>query len=72
MDKSNWNSKYITDIYGFRDPKRLKSADYITYDDNGNIIPLSQRDNFNLNNLNYGLIPAVGLGLYGLQQGLND
>ena len=33
----------------------LKSKDAITYDDAGNIIPLSQRDNFNVNDIRYSI-----------------
>lgn len=37
--------------------KNIKLADPITYDDAGNIIPLSKRDNFNISDIRYGLIP---------------
>lgn len=39
--------------------KQMKFADPITYDDAGKIIPLSQRDNFNIADLRYGIIPAL-------------
>lgn len=35
------------------DPKLIKSYDAITYDDYGNIIPLSMRDNFKINDIRY-------------------
>ncbi len=35
----------MADIYVVFDPKNVKSADPVTYDDNGNIIPLSERFN---------------------------
>lgn len=37
----------------FPDGYRLKLADAVTYDDNGNIVPLSKRDDFNLNDTRY-------------------
>lgn len=33
------------DVYAYFDPNNLKSADPVTYDDNGNVIPLSERFN---------------------------
>ncbi len=48
--------------------EQIKSADAITYDDNGVRIPLGERDNFNINDIRYGLLPFLGLGAaaYGL------
>lgn len=43
---------------------QLKLSDPITYDDSGNIIPLSKRDNFNNPDIRYGLIPFLGFGAY--------
>lgn len=41
----------------------LKLADAITYDDNGNIIPLSKRDDFNNSDIRYSwLLPTIGIG----------
>ena len=55
----------IDDI-AIRDTKLIKSADAITYDNAGNIIPLSKRDNFNINDIRYGLTPwAIGFGTLG-------
>ena len=39
----------------FFDPRAIKLADAITYDDKGNIIPLSQRDNPNNPDIRYSL-----------------
>lgn len=41
------------DIAILRNENRIKSADAITYDDDGNIIPLSQRFDFSRNDLRY-------------------
>lgn len=44
--------------------EQIKSADAVTYDDNGKIIPLSKRDNFNNPDLRYSwLIPTIPFGL---------
>ena len=40
-------------------PEQMKLAD-ITYDDTGNLIPLSQRFNWNLKDIRYGMIPLLG------------
>lgn len=43
---------------------QLKSADAVTYDDNGVRIPLGDRDNFNINDIRWLLIPtAAGLSI---------
>lgn len=47
------------------DNTKIKSANSVTYDDAGDIIPLSKRDNFNSSDIRYGLIP-IGLGGLGL------
>lgn len=48
-------------------PNQVKSADAVTYDDNGIRIPLGKRDNFSINDIRYGLLPFVaGLTGYGL------
>lgn len=42
------------------DGRKYKLADAITYDKDGNIIPISKRDNFKLNNINYSwLLPFL-------------
>lgn len=38
-------------------PNKIKLADAITYDNEGNIIPLSQRDNFGVNDIRYSWLP---------------
>ena len=40
-------------IYLFKEPSQAKSADIITYDDNDNIIPISQRFNENEEDMRY-------------------
>ena len=47
------------------DNTKIKSTNPVTYDDTGNIIPLSKRDNFNSSDIRYGFIP-IGLGGLGL------
>ena len=47
-----------------RNNNQIKLADAITYDDAGNIIPLSQRANFEVNDMRYALLPfGIGAGL---------
>lgn len=48
----------ITDVVSLR-PQNIKLADPITYDDFGNVIPLSKRDNFNISDIRYLLIPSL-------------
>lgn len=50
---------------GVDNPNALKSADAVTYDDNGIRVPLGERDNFNINDIRYSLLP-FGIGLTGL------
>jgi hypothetical protein len=50
-----------------KNPKNIKLADAVTFDDNGVRIPLGLRDNFGLNEIRWGLVPfGVGLTGYGL------
>lgn len=44
-----------TDSLIVLDPNQVKSADPVTYDDNGNVIPLSERFNENNNDIRYSL-----------------
>lgn len=54
-------------------PNQIKLADAVTYDDNGIRIPLGDRDNFNINDMRYGLIPlGIGLTGYGLYNGIGN
>ena len=49
------------------DGKQLKSADAVTYDNKGIRIPLGERDNFNINDIRYALMPfVVGVTGYGI------
>lgn len=49
------------------DNRQIKLADAITHDDNGVRISLGKRDNFNLNDIRYGLLPiTVGYTLHNL------
>ena len=70
FDYGGWNEPNYqpSTVYGIRIPSNIKSANPITYDDAGNMIPLSKRDNFYKNDLRYGLLPftigGLGLSLY--------
>lgn len=59
MDNGGQNSKVgrstTADIYIIFDPNNVKSADPITYDDSGNIIPLSKRFNENEKDIRYSI-----------------
>ena len=47
--------------------EQIKSADAVTYDDKGVRVPLGKRDNFNINDIRYGLLPfGIGLTGYGI------
>lgn len=51
----NYKPKHLQDFEMVNyDSRKIKSADAITYDDAGNVIPLSERDNFNINDIRYG------------------
>ncbi|MGN1329499.1 MAG: hypothetical protein ACI4V4_07345 [Eubacterium sp.] len=43
----------VADIYVIFDPNSIKSADAVTYDDNGNVIPLSERFKADNNDIRY-------------------
>lgn len=58
---------YPGTVFSVKDPKFIKYADPITYDDFGNIIPISKRDNFNVSDLRYSIFPAIAAG-YGMSQ----
>lgn len=58
-------SERWTDATIVPSPGRVKSADAVTFGDNGIRIPLGERDNFNINDIRYGLLP-FGIGLTGL------
>ena len=44
---------FASDVYVVFDPNQLKSADPVTYDDNGNVIPLSERFNTENDDIRY-------------------
>ena len=44
---------YVGDIYTLFDANNIKSADPVTYDDNGNVIPLSERFNTENEDIRY-------------------
>ena len=50
------------DSFAIPDSRFSKLADAITYDNSGNIIPLSKRDNFNTRNILYSKIGEVNEG----------
>ena len=50
---SGGSSNVYADEYVFFDSEQVKSADAVTYDDNGNVIPLSQRFNAESNDIRY-------------------
>lgn len=49
-------------VYAVNNPNNLKLYNAVTYDDAGNIIPLSKRDNFNIKDMRYGIIPFLTIG----------
>lgn len=64
----HWGNKYINfntpnQVVITNDKNKLKLADAITYDDNGNIIPLSKRDDFTNPDIRFNwLLPTIGIG----------
>lgn len=64
MDTGKYNDgfaderKAITDIVALFDPSSVKSADLITYDAKGNVIPLSERFRNDSNDIRYSLIDS--------------
>lgn len=71
------SSKYTYDpqpntVFETYDPRNIKYSNAITYDNDGNIIPLSKRDNFNINDLRYGLaIPFTAITGYSILNSQN-
>lgn len=57
----NGNIKSSGTVIENFNPNDLKYSSAVTYDDLGNIIPLSKRDNFSIKDLRYSLIP-LGTG----------
>lgn len=58
----NGNIKSSGTVIENFNPNDLKYSSAVTYDDLGNIIPLSKRDNFSIKDLRYSLIP-LGTGV---------
>lgn len=56
------NIKSLGTVIENFNPNDLKYSSAVTYDDLGNIIPLSKRDNFSIKDLRYSLIP-LGTGV---------
>jgi hypothetical protein len=55
--------KSIQNQFVVKNPNMIKRADAITKSDFGEIIPISKRDNFNISDIRYGIIPLIlGLG----------
>lgn len=50
---------YVVDDYIVKDPKQVKSAEPFTFDDNGELIPLSQRFNPESNDVRFRVTPEV-------------
>lgn len=73
-DYNDYGDRYISNIryniprlknktldeYVISEPNQIKSANPITYDDTGKIIPISKRDDFTNPDIRYGLIPLIG------------
>ena len=59
---------YESDVYAIYDPGRAKSADPVTYDDNGNVIPLSERFNAGNEDIRYSTRDSEGNELSPQQQ----
>lgn len=51
--------KKPSDVYMINNPSKLKSVNAITYDDAGNVIPLSKRDNFSVKDIRYAVAPLI-------------
>lgn len=79
MDNQLKTSARESTVYMFKDPNQAKSADPITYDDNGNVIPLSERFNenekdirYSLSNSNQDIAPTKDYRIYGKDIKLKD
>ena len=53
---NNYSANIKADIYAFFSPEQVKSADPVVYDDEGNVIPLSERFNSSNNDIRYSLM----------------
>lgn len=68
---NNYSSNVASDVYVFFDPSQVKSADPITYDDNGNVIPLSKRFS-DSEDIRFSLTEEEAEGLTPAQQQVRD
>lgn len=68
MDNQLKTSARESTVYMFKDPNQAKSADPITYDDNGNVIPLSERFNAKKRDIRFSLSDSNGRELTKEQQ----
>lgn len=59
MDNQLKTSARESTVYLFKEPNQAKSADPITYDDNGNVIPLSERFNAKKRDIRFSLSAPV-------------
>lgn len=62
MGDANWESKpslAVADDYIVFNPNQIKSAEPITYDDNGNVVPLSERFKAENNDIRFSLSENV-------------
>ena len=63
LNTINWGNFDVTDGVNAGDeimvlrPNQIKLANAVTFDDNNVRIPLGERDNFNINDIRYGLVP---------------
>ena len=53
ISPEEYMEEQLVDNITINKPEYIKSAQAITYDNNGNIIPISQRDNFLINDIRY-------------------
>lgn len=69
MNPAYMENAVPTTDYIITKPSQAKSANAVTFDDNGVRIPLGLRDNFKLNDIRYGILPFIGLGVPAFRQG---
>ena len=53
---NNYSANIKADIYAFFSPEQVKSADPVVYDDNGDVIPLSERFNPDNTDIRYSIM----------------
>lgn len=63
---------YESDVYVVFDPANIKSADPVTYDDNGNVIPLSQRFNRGEEDIRFDLDTESMISTKELEKEINE